>query len=177
MVEGTPETTALSIYADGLAGLTDSETSRLRFGNATFYFTCRIIRICMKLNIPVVLENPSSSLMWHANALALLTRASSAHVCDLDQCQFGTPWQKRTRFATWGVGPLDRIALRCDGRGGICSRTRQRHVILSGQSPFGCKYTALAAAYPSQLCDSLAKLIRNAMLGKTQQAMAALISR
>ena len=161
----------------GMAGLTPSECARLLTGNATFYFTCRIIRLCLKRNVPVILENPSSSIMWHARALSALIKSGIASVCDLDQCQYGTPWRKRTRFAAWCVGPLDSIARLCSGKRGLCSRTGQRHIILSGQSPFGCTYTSLAAAYPCRLRNQLAKLLKNAMLCKAQHAMAALVCR
>ena len=53
----------------GLPGLSDSERQRLRVGSATFKFTIWVIELCIAYNIPVLLENPATSIMWHARAL------------------------------------------------------------------------------------------------------------
>eukprot|EP00959_Pyramimonas_sp_CCMP1952_P207087 4332096-Pyramimonas_sp.AAC.1 len=70
----------------GLHQLSTSERARLQQGNASFAFTCRIIRLCIRLGTPVMLENPASSVMWYARSLSRLVHLPSARSCALDQC-------------------------------------------------------------------------------------------
>eukprot|EP00974_Lingulodinium_polyedra_P086567 8388860-Lingulodinium_polyedra.AAC.1 len=87
------------------------------------------IRACLKLNIPGYLENPLSSMVWKVPKIQALARDARVHLCDLDMCQFKTPWRKPTRMLTWLCEfPFPR----CAGQGGQCSRTHRPRVQLSG---------------------------------------------
>jgi hypothetical protein len=130
--------------------------SKVRDGNATLRQTCEVIRVCLAHGVPVMLENPISSMMWLAPPLAKLLQHQTCQCITLDQCQFGSRWRKRTRLATWGCGALPRLARLCQGRGGICSRTHKPHIVLSGTSSSGVLWTSLAQAYPTRLCTAVA---------------------
>ncbi|CAK0897757.1 unnamed protein product, partial [Prorocentrum cordatum] len=78
----------------GLPGLSVGEQARLEVGNLTFKFSCKVIRLAVKWNIAVYLENPAGSLMWHAPELARLLHAPCAQKIQLHMCQFGAPWRK-----------------------------------------------------------------------------------
>ena len=65
---------------------------------------------------------------------------------------------------------LDTIKLgkRCYGNGGVCSRTGKPHIVLQGSAKGGARWTAVAAAYPPQLCDAMVR----ALLAKTRADLA-----
>ena len=109
----------------GLTGLSPIEQARLAVGNATFKFTCKVIRLAIKWKVAAYLENPAGSLMWHAPELARLLRAASAQKVQLHMCQFGAPWRKATTVAAWFSLPLLNLGLCCSGRSGICSKTKK----------------------------------------------------
>jgi hypothetical protein len=140
----------------GIPNLVDKNLSKVRDGNATLRQTCEVIRVCLAHGVPVMLENPISSMMWLAPPLAKLLQHQTCQCITLDQCQFGSRWRKRTRLATWGCGALPRLARLCQGRGGICSRTHKPHIVLSGTSSSGVLWTSLAQAYPTRLCTAVA---------------------
>ena len=73
-----------------------------------------------------------------------------------DQCMFGQPWRKRTRFLCLNVDPFDyhKIVQKCSSKKGICDRTGFMHHRLSG----GQK-AARAAAFPKALCTNLAAVL------------------
>ena len=132
----------------GRSDLTDSEMARLKIGNATFHFSCRIISLCRALGTPVLLENPLSSQIWSAPRLAKLTAGTDSCRSHCHMCQYGTRWRKATRLQGWHVSSMSPLSCKCQSKDGICSRTKRPHIELSGTAPGGRKWTSLAAAYP-----------------------------
>ena len=120
--------------------------------------TAVIVRTCIRLGIPRMLENPVSSMMWRAPPIAHshLSSFCSSHI--FDQCQFGTRWRnKKTRALTWHCGDCDVLNKQCSGRKGMCSLTCTPHIVLQGN----CKdtntlWTKIAQEYPVQLSRHVA---------------------
>ena len=78
---------------------------------------------------------PHCRLLSVRHALEEPTGFLTLH-CPADQCQV--------------------LSRRCHASRGICSRTQQQHIILSGSAPGGIPLTRVAQPYPSALCSALA---------------------
>ena len=61
-----------------------------------------------------MIENPLLSLLWETELLRQLVRQTRAFALDCDQCAFGTPWMKPTRFV-YSTQLLDVLCIRCPG--------------------------------------------------------------
>ena len=64
----------------GLDGLCERDQAKLRVGNACFRVSLNIIRACVRMNVPVYLENPASSMMFQMPPLASLARHPSFYL-------------------------------------------------------------------------------------------------
>ena len=146
----------------GLTNLADSQHARLKLGNATFAVSCRLIDVSRKMGVPIFLEIPDASLLWLAPRMRSLTRVADFAQGRFHQCQFGTSWKKCTRIAAWRGGCLSRLQRWCHADGKRCSRTGLPHQELSGRAPGGKHWTAIASAYPPQLCRTIASLMIDA---------------
>ena len=135
---------------------------KVKVGNRCARAALRIIRDCNKFNLPWALEHPRSSRLFWTREFQNLMQQDNVIVCDLDQCQFGTPWRKSTRVLVGNVPEQDCIYLfkKCfSGRDRCCSRSGKRHVILQGKHPSGQNWTAIAAAYPRKLSEALVRTL------------------
>ena len=136
--------------------LSDAESASITLGNKCFRAAIDLIQCLDKHRVPWILENPSTSKCWWLPPLKTLLAAPHTHLRTVDFCQYGTPWQKRTCLL---AGNLDfddtaRLARLCRGHG-ICSRTHQPHVQLTG-CRHGRRMTQVAQPYPHQLNKALA---------------------
>jgi len=117
----------------GLPGLPPRDNAKIRLGNATMRQTADPIKLADSMGIPVALENPASSRLFVAPAIAALRRRPSHQDILLDMWQFGAPFRKHTRLACWNtrvdVAGLNRL---CRGKRGVCSRTQEPHLVLEG---------------------------------------------
>ena len=110
-------------------------------------FSCSIITLCRRYTIPCCLENSATSMIWNAPPLATLVR--HGHMSITDYCPYGCPWRKRTKVCTWSLDPASLPHLRCHGRGGVCSRTGAKHIVLTGVHPTQrVPWTKFAQPYP-----------------------------
>ena len=136
-------------------GAPDSEHSLASMECALL--TVRLLRLCRRHRVAVVVENPRSSRLWHwAPFRQELDRHGVARV-DFDMCAFDTAWRKATRLEG-NLPGLGRLALRCPGH--------DRHVVLRGTvavpgQPHKWR-TSFAATYPPRLCRAFAKVLRDA---------------
>lgn len=132
-------------------------------GNQTLLVTCGLIRACLKFKVPCMLENPASSLLFHAPPMqSLLSHEQCVQqVCTL--CAYGAKWRKLTRVAAWNVAsnPFSR---QCSGRQGKCSFTSRHHVRLSGNAPGGIPWSRIAGAYPARFGREAAGALAGAHL-------------
>ena len=138
----------------GLPNLSGSDQRKVELGNALMRFSAKIFRMCMSLNIPVVLENPHTSRLWLAPPIRHLLHHSQTEYFATDFCQDGTPWRKRTGLLSFGLD-LRYAVRRCAAAPGICSRTGLRHQHLEGIVN-GQFRTLAAQPYPLGLCRRLA---------------------
>ena len=146
-------------YIMGIPNLSDRDAQKISNGNIQMYKTADIIKCCVRFGIPVILENPATSMLFLAPPIRRLMSLSCNHSVVLDQCAYGARWRKRTRFACWNVNIPDDFRQVCSGHGGICSHSNKYHIILSGRSPSGVLWTRLAQEYPSRLYHRLAVIL------------------
>ena len=130
-------------------------------GNATARTTCRLIELADGLNLPVILENLVTSMLWIVPRLVKLRSRPSCQVVSLDQCRWGTCWRKRTRVAAWNCQGIGHLNLLCTGRNGICSRSKRHRIVLTGRAPCGVPWTRLAQVYPKPLANRLGDVLIN----------------
>ena len=148
-----------------LPNLSIKDQQRIDDGNATMLQTCSIIRACIRNDVPCILENPSTSMMWAAPPLQKLmkNRFCSQTLCDM--CQFGARWRKRTKLVGWHIESFHRLSHLCAGKKSICSRTHKPHIILQGyQKGSNILWTALAQVYPCQFGSALADTLIESFL-------------
>ena len=109
----------------GLQFLSAKEQDQVKHGNLCVRFCLRLMRLCLKYDVPFILENPQTSFLWDLPEIEALVNKSDCYVRVLDFCQFGTKWKKPTRFLFGGIPWSDSEPLqrRCEARGGRCSRT------------------------------------------------------
>ncbi len=107
-------------------------------------------------------EHPQHASSWHERAIQEVRDLPSVQVIGADQCQFGSevlygsgegsPVRKPTGFMSNAAKLLERLSVRCEGRGGECSRPRGgRHAVAMGRVARG------AARYPAKLCRAIIK--------------------
>ena len=139
-------------YPAGRPGLTEEQRGKIAMGHEQLRFVLELAAVCLEEDVIFWIENPDGSWFWkQQNELSWnqLLGAHSEKLGDLrlDQCRFGTPWRKRTRFRTTCHLRGQRLLCMC----------QQKHVVLRGR----CKeakqnFTKLAEAYPRSLCSYLA---------------------
>ena len=144
--------------------LTEKDKDVLQNGNATFLATLRLIRTCIQAKIPCTLENPASSIMWHAAPLLRLLNHHAASMSVFDMCAYGALWRKRTKIAGWFVD-LSALGEMCHARKGICCFTGNKHIHLRGCYN-GNSWTKIAQQYPPRVAAEIAAALRRADLGK-----------
>ena len=83
-------------YIMGLSNLNNIDETKVMVGNLTMLVTSVLIRLCVVLNIPCILENPCTSLLWLAPPIAKLLLNKACQSYNVDFCAFKTPWRKRT---------------------------------------------------------------------------------
>lgn len=92
-------------------------------------------------------ENPGGSWWWKQSSWILLGEHAKVFDLLVDQCCFGAPWKKITRFRT-NISDLQGFSFTCD-------RTHT-HQVLRSCPTGGRKWTNIAEAYPYLLADFLA---------------------
>lgn len=144
-------------HPEGRPDLTEEQQLKVEQGHEQLDFTLRLVAACLKHRVHFWVENPQQSWFWKQRGrLSWQSILESGLVGDLrvDQCRFGTPWRKRTRFRTSCYLAGSKVLCQC-GR---------RHVQLRGR----CKeakmnFTKMAESYPRPLCDVLAcAMVRDA---------------
>ena len=144
----------------GFSNLSEKDKVVCQEGNRIARATCRLVRQAIRSNIPFVVENPASSMLWHVPYFRHLIRSNNAKFIVLDQSQFGADFRKRTGLLM-SVDMDDQfLSRRCSGKAGICSRSGRPHEQLEGSGPDGWK-TDKAKHYTLQLCSAVANTYRS----------------
>ena len=130
------------------------------FGNYTMLFSARVIALCIRLGVPCFLENPHSSMLFKAPAIAELLGDTCCQSFVSDYCQYGARWRRTTRVCTW-LSTSEAPSRRCCGSGGQpCPRSQQKHIRLSDRSAQGsrCQLDKGCASLPPLMGSRLGQL-------------------
>ncbi len=144
----------------------ERDVFRLAEGNLQLRRLLPLLRVCVRHHTPFCLENPASSNIWFVPDMLRLLAHPRVELVTIDQCAFGQPWRKRTKFMivfcdTHDIDELRRY--RCQGRG-ICSFSGKPHVQLTGSDASGRPLTARAQTFPRPLCTKLSNLLTSLIL-------------
>ena len=133
--------------------------------NTLVIFALEVIDLCMQVQMPVAVENPSASMLWSLPELQSRIHDSLQHVRSVttDYCCWGTPWRKRTTMTFWfwpaavaSIGRVCRASRGTKGQPAICSTSRKPHVHLSGVDPKTKTFrTKQADPYPPKMVEAL----------------------
>ncbi len=153
---GTPCT----IWSQARHGVKESNATRAKeeLGLELALFSCEVIRWCQKLQIPFSLENPRYSKLFQFEPLLRALHSGDCFYVDLDMCQYGEAYRKSTRFAT-SFGGLKGLARRCNHSRHDVWLKGQVQVQIGSEKPKYVNRTALAGAYPQEICKCFAKLL------------------
>lgn len=153
------EVARTAAHPRGLADISARSIEAVARGNATMRAAINRINALNRACVLWVLEQPAGSLAWHIPELRSAAQAAGEVIVETDLYGWGTRWRKRTRLAFGWVDPgvATSVARRCHRQGGHCPFTGKAHVRLSGRSPRGIPWTAVAQPYPTRLCVSLAR--------------------
>jgi hypothetical protein len=144
---------------DNLRGFPDLEgknLQRLQLANVVTDFAWYLVRRLRARGIPGAVENPLTSMLWLLPTPLALCQHSEVSLLRIDFCQYGTPWRKATRLLSWHWPLLSAVAKQCSGTGGVCSKSHDKHITLSGTDSSGQWMTRLAQPYPRPLCRAIA---------------------
>ena len=139
-----------------------NDAAALALGNKIMRALVKMMNAFVESRTPFVLENPRSSRMWHLPPVRRIAACSLSRFVWSDFCQFGTAWRKRTGFLCFNCSEalLDKLeSYQCSGSCGKCSRTGERHTLLTGSAPGGIPMTLLAQPYPPRLAKLLANIL------------------
>lgn len=143
----------MKIWPRGKPGLTEEQLEKIRLGHEQLAFTLELVRVCLRHGVIFWIENPEQSWFWKIDKeLSWDDILARGDVGDfrVDQCVFGTPWRKRTRFRTNSHLRDQKQLCRCT----------KPHVKLRGRSKqHGMNFTKLAESYPRKLCSVLAAAV------------------
>ena len=120
-----------------------------------------IIKLCLQLRVPLIVENPNSSMFWFLPQLQQVIASRFSAFARADFCQFGTAWRKPTRFlcVCCDSSSPAKLSQQCHARGGICKRTHKSHIELRGRDSNNILWTRIAEPYPRRLCVCLAEIL------------------
>ena len=74
--------------------LNHRQKETLRVGNNILDICVEIVMLCNLYSIPVVVENPDTSYIWHCPNFASALVSGSAQFARIHQCAFKAAWKK-----------------------------------------------------------------------------------
>ena len=103
------------LHPDGLprGQLTAKQKRDLHWGNQITKAAFCIATEAHACGVPVTIENPKSSLMWHCSAFKKWQRFTQPTRVDFDMCMYGTPHKKPTTLVVVGDVDLASLGQRC----------------------------------------------------------------
>ena len=131
---------------------------RLLLGNQTLRATINLIKAALANHVPVVVENPATSIAWSTPGMIKLRNHIACREVVTDHCAHGARWRKPTRLVSWhaGLAPA-MLHARCHRRGLLCSWSGLPHIVLQGKCPgSSLNWTQLAQEYPRRLATLIA---------------------
>ena len=115
----------------GLPNLSDNDYVKVREANDMVNRSYKIAINCILNRVPFAIENPFHSMIWDEGNLKSLIKLPGVKASRYDFCQFGEIYHKKTKLIYYGWD-LDAKARVCRGHHGTCSRTGEKHVLLTG---------------------------------------------
>ena len=156
----------------GLPSLPPKDKYKVTQGNRSMYFIKRVIALCIRLNIPVTLENPYQSWLWRQPTMSTILRSGVAN--RVSYCAFAAPWRKTTRFHAWGLPSFTDFGdFLCWSPGSRCKFTGKKHKVLEGRNSANIPWTQIAEPYPPKLVDLLVRVISSTVTVDTWQGAVA----
>ena len=144
----------------GISNFSSRDKAKIQLGNACAKLSCRITTLCNSLGVPVLFENPRTSMLWKVPPLQRLLRAPTCVMNSIGFFQHCARWRKRTGVAGWHVGTIPILSRRCSGRTRMCSRSGLHHIILKGtDKASGLLWTVLAEPYPPSFAAAAASAL------------------
>ncbi|CAE8615524.1 unnamed protein product [Polarella glacialis] len=162
---GRPPPIRSSQFPLGLSGLNEKDAERVEIGNCLMSFSIGVLRLCHRLCIPCVIENPASSMLFLTQNAISVSSLSTYTEAIAEFCMFGKPWRKSTKLIGVHIGLRKFDEYRCINKpAGVCKRTGCPHVVLSGKDPNQPEQflTFTAQPYPRGFCAVLAQAFKNA---------------
>lgn len=131
-------------HVEGLPSLSPAEKMRVESANAVTDSIIRIMKACIRLDIPFTVENPTRSWIWQYRSMPDL--CNQLYLVDFDMCMHGGKRKKATRLVT-NRAQFKALGRKCDGK----------HEHLAWGITDGRFDTAAEAVYPRPFCKRLAK--------------------
>ena len=148
----------------------DGTRANEKHGNLLLAHSILIIDACTTHNMKWTLENPARSFMFQMPRVCRLLRQSSVYSVLLDQCMFGLcdpgsglPYKKPTRII-WNFPEVLQLPTRCN-------KLHKHEQVIGKVRADGSwiSRSALAGAYPAQLCARLIPLVLRAVQSDASQ--------
>ena len=131
----------------GIQHMSPAMLVKVKVGNDQNKWIRSLVDEAQRLGLAYWVENPDGAFFWLMPGWELERSPASPHVFRVDACVFGTPWRKRTRFAT---------NTSLAGCRWLCSK-KGKHLRLVGFSRERRKpWTRVAQTYPGGLADAIA---------------------
>ena len=162
-------------YPMGLAEVSAVDKEKIRIGNILARVSASLFDLAVQMQIPVALENPWTSWLWHMPGIRRLINMPRVLLDKFDFCEYGMPWRKRTGLMYYGVD-LAPVFVCCEGRH-LCSFTGRPHVILRGKDGEGRDRTLAAEPYPRSFCQACAKGFRDAIVSAKVASLLTVLQR
>jgi len=162
-------------YPLGLPALSPNDQLKVERGNTLATFSFSLFLLARSLNIPVVIENPSTSWLWQQPGALNILRIRNTQVLDIDFCAFGAPWRKRTRLLYCHVDLSPLVPRKCSGRG-LCSFSGRPPQVLEGKNELGIFWTHIAEPYPKGLCRLVCKCYQQALRNHSFLSLSRLVA-
>ena len=160
-----PETSWIGPHLHARAKSRKNKFRPVDDGNRLFFYTLRLIQVCVETKTPFVLENPLASMLWMTQPWQELYSMHGFQHTDLDFCQYNEVWKKPTRLVSYLID-IGSLGNRCTGRYHYCSHTnKNKHVPLQGRDHHGTFMTLRAQPYPLRLVQDFAGLCARTLRG------------
>ena len=139
---------------------------KLRAARKHLEFVCELYAEQVKEGRLVLHEHPAQASSWDEGCIRRVRLMNGLTSIEMDQCQFGQqdregkPVKTPTKWMSNSTDILDSIHKRCQGRGGVCSKTGTPHTTCNGRT------AREAAIYPFQLCKAILEGLHQHLIRK-----------
>ena len=169
--DGGPPPLRDAWHVAGRPGLSPTDSEKVAVGNSLCDASAFIATVAARCQVPGGMENPGRSFLWDMPTQRALLLETNVEEHVVDFCQYGTQWQKRTKIVSWHLARAHRMDARCIGRNHYCSKSKKKHIPLTGKHSQGVYWTLVAQPYPLLLCRCLTKLFTDTyMVSKLEES-------